>query len=63
MVLMKAYELLSWAPCSDTATTASCFSQFLHKVQLLYSLRTTTGQAGNNFSATGNNFSAVLWEL
>ena len=33
--LMKAYGLLSWARCSDTASTASCFSQFLHKVQLL----------------------------
>ena len=33
--------------CSDTA---SCFSQFLHKVQLLCSLRTTTLQAGNNYS-------------
>ena len=50
MVLMKAYELLSWARCSDTASTASCFSQFLHKVQLLCSLRTTTLQAGNNYS-------------
>ena len=50
MVLMKAYELLSWARCSDTTSTASCFSQFLHKVQLLCSLRTTTLQARNNFS-------------